>query len=466
MKVFLVNPYFTSHIIIPPLGLGYLSSYIKKKQPDVKISIIDCLRDNIKNERLSRMIEQEKPDLVGLTTYSLFFDSVKDIIRKIKAYESGIKIVIGGPHVSALPEFSLKDTNGDFAIFGEGEETFSELVRTLQDRENDFSAVKGLCYRNQENNIVKNNQRPLLKEINSLAWPDWQQINPNDYPPAPHGGVYKRFPVAPIMTTRGCPYQCKFCGSHSIWGNEIRFRSKDDVVDEIEFLVNKYGVREFHFEDDNFTFSKEHSISICEEIIKRNLNIVWTCPNGVRIDAIDDDVLQVMKKSGCYLLAFGLESGSQEILNKMNKHLDKSIVYDVLKKVQNCGIETWGAFIIGLPGENKKTVNETLNFAKKLPLDRAQFCKFMPIPGTELFEPWLKQQNIENLGDVCWGDLSFFGKSVFDIEDFDKEELTKIHTKAFLSFYGRGSVFLKMIQKVRPHQLGFMAKRLREYIFK
>jgi radical SAM superfamily enzyme YgiQ (UPF0313 family) len=466
MEIILVNPYFYSHIITPPLGLGYLSSNLRRRCGGVNVSILDCLVDNVTNFGLLKLIAQKKADLIGLTTYSMFYENVRDITKAIKKMNRDIRVVIGGPHVSALPRFSLEDTSADFAVFGEGEETLAELVNKLCADNNDFSTIGGICYRDNNNKIIQNSHRALIKDISSIPWPDWQLINPNKYPKAPHGGFYKRFPIAPIITTRGCPFSCLFCGTKVTWTDTIRYRNKEDVVDEMEYITKKYGVREFHFEDDNFTLSRKHAVAICEEIIRRKLNIIWACPNGVRIDALDDELLRIMKRAGCYLLAFGIESGSQETLNKMNKKLDLGIIDNVLKRVRNIGIETWGFFIIGLPGENERTVMKTIRYARELPLDRAQFCIFTPIPGTPLFKLWLKQQDIQNLSDIKWSEFNFSGRCILNDTVLNKRALSSLQRKAFISFYCRPRIAFNIISKIKLSQLRFMIRRIREYILK
>ena len=465
MKIILVNPYFKSHIIIPPLGLAYLASYLRHKDSEIDISLIDCLRDGISNSRLTEIISRENPDLLGFTVYSLFYENVKDVIRKIREKNGAVRIIIGGPHVSALPVFSLEDAGADFSAFGEGEETLAELADTLMAGENVFSAIKGLCYHDSDGRIMQNPPRAEPADINSIPWPDWQLIRPDKYPPAPHGAIFKRFPIAPVITTRGCPFTCTFCATRLTWGNRIRYRSENDVVNEIEYLVKTHGVREIHFEDDNLTLSREHVTAICKEIIRRELDIVWACPNGVRIDTLDEELLNLMKNSGCYLLAFGIESGSQDTLDKMNKNLDKNKVYEVLRKTKEAGIETWGFFILGFPDESREDIMQTIAFAKKLPLDRAQFCNFAPLPGTALFNSWLKQRGIKELSQVRWDSFSFYGRNIFS-NKLSPESLGGLQNRAFISFYFRPMIALKILFKIRIRQWRFIVRRLAAYIFR
>lgn len=459
MKIALVQPYFPTHIAAPPLGLGYLAGYLRSYGH--KVELFDCAAKEITTEKLVEILKKKKPNLIGITVFTMFYPQVKETIKELKKMNS-VPIVIGGPHVTALPRFSLKDTEANFAVIGEGEKTLLELVTTIEEGKREFSGVRGLAIKTKTGKIIENKRRPLIKNLDSLPFPAWDLIEPHKYPPAPHGAFYKRFPVAPIITTRGCPYNCSFCASKITWEQKLRFRDPQAVVDEIEFLVKKFGVKEFHLEDDNFTASRKHAMAVCQGIIKRNLDIVWACPNGVRVDCLDEELLRVMKKSGCYLLAFGIESGSQKVLDRAKKNLDLKLIPKTLKMVKKVGIQTWGFFIIGLPGETKKTVQRTIRLAKKLPLDRAQFCKFTPLPGTIIFEEW---KGSRNLRDLPWGRINFFGDCVYDTEELTSRQLTVFQKKAFRAFYFRPQIFWKTIMSMKFRQFKWILRRFRDYFY-
>lgn len=459
MRIILLQPYFDSHIVTPPLGLGYLaSSLLARNRYDVEI--IDCNAWSIKPSLLLNILKVKNPDLIGVTILTNFFTEAKDIILKIKELTS-VKVVVGGPHVTALPEFTLQETNADFAIVGEGEQSIVELTEFLESKNKDISSINGLVYK-ENGRIIRNSSKKLVEDINNLPFPAWELLRPQNYPPAPHGAFYKRFPVSPIITTRGCPYSCKFCSSFLTWGNTIRKRTPNSVVDEIQYLKEKHNIKEFHFEDDNFTISKEHAISICEEIIRRKLNIAWAAPNGVRIDALDDELIRIMKLSGCYLLAFGIESGSQSILDKMNKKLNLKNTMSILKLVKKHNIETWGFFIIGLPNETRETVKETIRLSRILPLDRAQFCNFVPLPGTDIFNDWIKDKS---LSDLEWKNLSFSGDAVFRTKELSEEELTLLQKVAFRSFYFRPKILFRTLLKMKPRQIKWILRRIKAYSY-
>ena len=460
MNITLIQPYFDSHIVAPPLGLGYLAAALKKAGHSV--TIIDCVLKDIAIDALPRVVGGGFPDIIGLSIYSNYYTEARQAINALRSHLDA-PIVIGGPHVSALPDFSLTDTGADFAIVGEGEDSFVRLVTMLEAKGSDYGSIPGVYYFDRKNkSVVKNPERRYREDISSLSWPAWDLLRPDRYPPAPHGALYRRFPVAPVITTRGCVYNCLFCGACAIWGKEIRRRNHVEIVDEIEYLTKEFNIREIQFEDDNITFFKEHVYDLCNEIIRRKIDIVWSCPNGVRVDTIDKEMLKVMKASGCYLLSFGIESGSQEILDAMGKRLRLDLVRDVITLVKRSGIETWGFFIIGLPGETRTTARKTIDFARSLPLDRAQFCNFTPLPGTRIFDDWTKGKR---LSEIAWSDLNFSNKSLYSTPGLSSDEINALQRQAFRAFYLRPRILLKIVLKIKIGQIKWLIKRILAYSY-
>jgi len=444
MKIALIRPHYYTHLITPPLGLGYLASYLKKAQHQVEI--IDGLNLTLSNQEIAQRVKGA--GLAGITCLSDFYSEVKDLVGQLK--RENLPVVLGGPHVTALPQESLQDTGADFVVAREGEETLLELANCLENNSSTH-AIKGLM--NLQGGLTK---RGFIANLDSLPFPDWAQIDPRCYRKAPHGAIIKRFPAAPVITTRGCLYSCTFCASPYLWQNSIRFRSPENVVDEIEYLVRDFGVREIHFEDDNLTLKKEHIGRIADLIIQRNLDISWATPNGVRADTLTVDLIRLMKKSGCYFLAFGIESANQQILDTVHKDIDLGVVERAVRLSHKEGILTQGFFIFGLPGETEETIQETIHFAKAIPLDRAQFLLFDPLPGSQLWQElegaWDATEDRRSYQEVKWVPPTI-----------QRGILEKAPAEAFRSFFFRPRQLFKVIRYARLSQIPFLLRRLKDF---
>lgn len=449
MKLILIRPNYKSHIITPPLGIGYLASYLKKAGIEVKI--IDGLRDKISKEQILKKILEEKPDAVGITCLTAFYDEVVALSNLLK--NNNILCIIGGVHPTFLPYSTLLDSRADFVICGEAEIALLKLIK------NNFIhyGIKGIYTINDlksDDDLAE--KATTVQDLDEILFPDWEQINPNLYSKAPHGAITKSFPIGTIITTRGCPYECVFCASPKFYDRKIRFRSPENVIKEIKYLIEKYGVREIHFEDDNLTFKRQHIEQICNLMIKNKLKISWACPNGIRADKVDEDLIRLMVKSGCYYFAFGIESANPDILKNIKKREGLETIKESIKIADKHGVSCQGFFIFGLPGETAKTIKETMDFAKKTKLSRAQFLILDVVPGAELWYT-LKDEFKPN-----WSKDSF-KEPEWIPEGLTKEKLMKAQSKAFRIFYLRPAIILKLIKLIRFSQMRFLIQRFREY---
>lgn len=449
MKVILTRPFYHSHLITPPLGLGYLSSYIKSAGfSDTKI--LDGLNLELSNREITEICKKDKCDIVGISIISDYRSEAFDLSRKLK--EAGIKVALGGPQITALPQISLNESGADFAICGEGEITFLELLRRISAGNSNFNNIPGLYTKDIKENI----HREFIEDLDMIPFPDWEEMNPAKYKKAPHGGLIKNFPVAPVVSSRGCPFECTFCASPNLWKKKIRFRSAKNLVDEIEYLVHRFKVKEIHFEDDNLTLKKSHIEGICGEILKRNLSISWATPNGIRVETVTPDLLKLMKRSGCYYLAFGIESGSQNILDNIKKKTKLETIEYAVRKASKAGILTQGFFIFGLPGETRETIDETIKFAKKIPLDRAQFLILDILPGSELFEKTDPEK-------LCASDYRSYQEVSWIPEGIDKTTLQDAPGKAFRSFFLRPRQIFSLLKFFNFSQVIFVLRRIKDF---
>jgi len=445
MKVLLIQPNFDAHIVHPPLGLGYLAAYLEKNNHEV--AIFDATLKNASLEQTLLAIKIFLPNLVGITVLSRGHNKAREIINEIKKIFPKLPVVIGGTQVTAAPAEVMADFKADFAVIGEGEITLAELVSALGGK-NKFSDIDGLAYR-EKKKIRINHKRKLIENLDKIPFPAWHLMPPGQYRIAPILEPIHASPVAPILTSRGCPYNCSFCASNVTWQRKLRFRSPENVIGEIKLLKEKYGVKEIHFADDNFTMDTKRAEEICDRLIEENIDLPWQCPNGVRIDRLPLSLLRKMKKAGCYAVGLGIESGNQKILDKNSKNLNLKVVPQVLEDLRKVGIESYGFFILGLPGDTKQTINETINFALTNPFDRVWFNLFTPYPGSPAFNNWLGNRRV---GDIDW-DKHDCSTAVAKLRGVSGKELEKLQKAALRKFYLRPKNLFKLLVRLRPREI-------------
>lgn len=454
MQVLLIQPEYKDTWGSTPVGLGYIASVLENDGH--KVSFYDLTKAPLSDEKFKKYVSEASPELIGISLMCRALPEVRRLVYNIRKV-SDVPICLGGPQATTLPEFTLEYTKADFAVIGEGELTTKELVSHLEEGGGNFSEINGLAFfGNKKVNI--NKPRGLIKDLDQIPFPAWHLMPPSEYKIAPVLSHAKRYPIAPLVTTRGCPYNCNFCGGPIIWKRRFRMRSPKNVVDEIEMLMKRYGVKEIFISDDNFTLIKEHAIGICNEILERNLNISWACPNGVRVDRLDRELLQIMKKAGCHLIGLGIESGNQEILNRANKHLDLKLVSKVVKEAKQIGITTYGFFIIGLLGENPQTIRQTIDFAKGLPLDRAWFNILVPYPGTEIFTEFTRSKSLK---EVDWKNIDATTGMIatgIKYQELTAEDLVYWQRKAAREFYLRPKILINVLKNIRYDGLKTMTR--------
>lgn len=447
MKILLLQPNFDSHIVHPPLGLGYLASSLR--QYGYRPFLYDGTLKNASLDDFASAVEKIKPDLIGISVLTRGHGKAKEMIRILKKKFPKITIVIGGTQVTAAPKEVILDLGADFGVIGEGEVTLLELVKELEKTKNNFRKINGLAYKTAFGKFKINAPRELISNLDDLPFPAWDLMPPKEYRIAPILEPARGSPIAPIMTSRGCPFNCTFCASNVIWKRRIRFRSVENVIAEIKMLKEKFGIKEFHFCDDNFTMDIKRAERICDALIKEKINLPWQCPNGVRIDRLTIPLLKKMKRAGCYSVGLGIESGNRRILKKINKQLDLKIIPNVLKNLKRIGIESYGFFILGLPGETKKTAQETIDFALKYPFDRVWFNIFTPYPGSPSFSDWIGERKFN---EIDW-DKHDCSTAVMAENDLTAKDIENLQRKATRKFYLRPKTLFKIISSLGPREI-------------
>ena len=414
---------------MPSLGLGYLAAIAQAAGHEV--SILHSLKEKITFEDFERLVSEKKYDLIGIQMFTFDVTPVKKHLAIIKKINPKIITILGGAHPSGDAENILNSfPEADFAFRGESEIGWSQMLKMISASETDYASVSNLIWRN--GSTVSLNPIAVVRDLDSLDKPAWNLMDPRTYPEAPHGGFFKSFPTAPIIITRGCPMSCTFCAGKTVTTRDIRKRSAANVVDEIIYLRDKYGVHDFLIEDENFTLHHELVSAFCNLLIEKKAGVTWSCPSGVRLDTLNLEMLKKMEESGCHSLSVGVEFGSQRIHDLTKKRLNLKVIKEKVALIGQTHIKTTGFFMFGIPGETESEMRETIKLAKELAIDRAQFNNFMPLPGTEVYKA------LQTSGKLHVDTNHYFVHDVGYVpEGMTREQMKGIQRSAYMQFYLR-----------------------------
>lgn len=396
---------------IPPLGLASVAAFLETHNFDVKI--IDTLAEGqntiIRNrnkirvgltpKEISQKITYYKPQIIGISSmFTVYAPDAHEVAKIAKSIDPETLIVFGGSHASVLPDSVLADKNVDLVVIGEGEETMLEIAQRFKKKQN-VSGIPGTVARNKYGKITRNPPRPHIANLDSLPMParhllplDIYLNNTNEI----SSTFAYRHPSTPVITSRGCPGNCIYCAVPGIWGRTWRPHSAKRVVDEIAFLNKRYGIKEVQFLDDNISVNKKRLEDICDDLISRNLDIKWTTPNGIAIWTLDKPLLQKMKKSGCYRLTFGIETGHPDTQKFIRKQLNLNLASQVMKSASDLGLWIFSTYIIGFPYETESLIKSTFNYALKSYSDFVVFILLMPFPNTDVTKIMLKEKILKS----------------------------------------------------------------------
>lgn len=458
MKVLLINPLTLEDSMVnitPNLGLGYLATSLRNNGFDV--DIWDGVKNDMTRKKLEERLKITDYDVAGFQVYTRSVKETADGLEMVKSINPKVITVIGGPHPSGDPDGSLNHLKTDYGFRGEAEIGLVQLLKKISGQEEiPFEDIQNLIWK-KDGTVISNMLQPI-DDLDVVGIPSWDLIDPNDYPYAPIGAFSKKFPLTSISSTRGCPYSCTFCANNTIMGRKVRARSTEIVLEEMELLHDKYGVREFQIIDDNFTSKKELTLGVCNGILERGWDISLSFPNGVRLSTLDEDILNLLERAGCYSLGLGIESGSPRTLKNMKKaqSIDEikekvNLIHDVTK------IRTTGFFIIGYPTEEKEDIMQTLRLSRELPINRAQFTICLPVPGSEMTEKMIKEGKLK---DIDFSDISF-QNIVHTPENITLEELKKFRVQAYIGFYLRLRIIFGLISEIQSlEHVKFLVRRV------
>ena len=452
MKILLINPPNQNEITgclpafvtrqrgyNPPLGLLYLAGYLQQYN-DHHVKIIDSQVEEIDFDQLKSKVSKYGPDVVGITALTMTLLDVMMTVRAVKETNKDIRIVLGGPHVHLYPQETIELDGVDYVVQGEGEKVFCELVDNLDNKEV-LKSIKGFVFKD-EGEIVNTGLSVLTEDIDSLPFPARNLIPYNKYTSI----LTKETVVTTIFTSRGCPYACSFCDRHHL-GKKFRARSAKNVLDEIQECV-EMEIKGFLFYDDTFTINKQRVIEICQGIIDRGLDITWSIRS--RVDTIDAEMLSCLKKAGCQVINYGVESGSDKVLKRLNKGISIDKVYETFDLTRKSGIQALAYFMIGNPAEQKNDIYETFKVMHQLKPDYVHIAILTPFPGTKIYSEALDKKIIPY---DCWKEFAKKPYSDFVMphwgENFSMGELEEILIKGYKGFYCRGSYILRSLLKIR-----------------
>lgn len=415
-------------VLYPPLGLCSLAAYLEKGGHEVQI--IDAEAEGLDTTQVVDRIGTAAPDIVGITATTPMMPGTEALAQEIKG-RLDVPVVIGGPHVTAMPLETLRRCGYfDYGVYGEGEVTFSDLVSGLE-KGGEIEEVRGLVYR-RDGEVMKTEARPLLKDLDALPFPDRGLLKLENYRwSVPKKGVTE---FTTIMSTRGCPFHCVFCSQSTVFGREVRYRSPDNLLDEMEGIVKKFGIRHFVFIDDTLTLKRQRVVEICRGILDRDLEVTWE--GWTRAHTVDEELLRLMKEAGLVRISFGIESGNPEILKAIKKGVTLEQIKKAYRMAKEVGLETRGSVMLGHPFETGRTAMETLEFIRDLKdCDQVHINITTPYPGTELYDMVARGEGGIKLLTDDFSEYRRYGDAVIEVNDLKREDLVGLQKRGFLMFY-------------------------------
>lgn len=442
----------------PHVGIAYLIAVLKKNENLVEV--FDCgLNDS--DEELYSKIEEFDPAIIGITGFSYAYGYLEETINKLKV-KFKIPIIIGGPHVSATNAEILEKTSADFGFYGEGEEAFPIFLKEFAKDKPRYENVPGLIWKKGKK-IIQNNPPEFILDLNKLPFPDYEAFGLDKYL------CYKE-KFLPILTSRGCPYQCNYCSVRLSMGYRFRPRNPQNVIDEIKHWYNK-GFWTFDINDDCFTLDMDRSEKICDLIIKNKLKVKFQLYNGVRVDRVTPHLLKKLKKAGCSFIAFGCEAGNEETLKSIKKGITLDQVRKAVDWANQAGIKNAVNFIIGHKEETYEQALDSLKFAESLPTNFVNFYNLVPYPGTEVYDWASKNAKFLVNEKTFLKNISYRDNiPIFETKEFTKGQREEIMEKGFALYERKVLEFRlgKILGRVFFYltRVSFMGKFFRNLVYK
>jgi radical SAM superfamily enzyme YgiQ (UPF0313 family) len=423
---------YLKHITNRSPSIGLLLLAAKAREIGYNPKIIEGDLEGLSPEKIAQIILDEKPKFLGLTLFTVGVFNASIIARIVRQKNPDIVILVGGPHISSMGyETMVKFPEFDVSVIHEGELILENLLRNIENGDS-LSEVNGIMYRDETGAIRRTSPPPNIEDLDSLPRPAWDLLPnfPEAYLPAIYD--YPRAPVATYSASRGCPFLCEFCDT-STFGGKIRYNSPQHVYDIMKHLSQEYGIKHLQFVDDLFVAHNQRVQEFSKLLIANPIDMTWSCT--ARVNTVKPDTLKLMKKAGCWEISFGLESGSDFLLDEMKKSQKVSTAVNAVKWTHEAGIRVKGLFMLGYPGETKETIQLTKEFVQSVPLTTMNLSKFTPYPGSPIYKKLygtsIREEDWERLNGMNF---------VYQAEGFSEEELDKEYKEIIKSFYKRPQI--------------------------
>jgi len=422
MKISLVYPSSVQPLISgffhPPLGLAYIAAVLR--EAGHVVNIID-LNFCVNWKQLEAELSKAKPDAVGISCMTTMMSDALKVAELVKR-SLNCPVILGGPHPTILPEDTLLNENVDYVVEGEGEITMGELIHNLEERKN-VKTVSGVWYK--EDGIIKRtNPRSHIENLDQIPFPARDLLSKE----------YFRYGYADVIASRGCPFNCSFCQPtlRRLFGPKVRFRSPANIVNEMEYLKQTIKIKHVKFVDDTFGINRHWISELCLEMKKKSLDLTWDCNS--RVNIVSKDLLLMMKKAGCTKISFGVESGSQEILDFLNKGTTIQQILNAFRICKEVGVRTHAYLMIGSPGETEKTITETKSLINKINPDEIYISITTPLPKTKLYDDLVEKGLVTA---KTWEDFDYYKKCLIKLENLAPSEILEMRRRITRNFWLR-----------------------------
>lgn len=428
----------------PPLGIASIAAVLE--QAGYSVKILDAFTLNMQHEEIINNVKAENPKIIAAASVTANFPITMDLLRDFKKELPHVKTIYGGPHATILPETAIGKEGVDFVVIGEAEYTVRDLVEHLLQGKGNYKEIPGICYLNENKKTVRTAARELIKNLDELPMPAYHLLPMDKYRAYAALDVGRKFST--MMTSRGCTARCAFCTSVQMNQYKWRQRSPVAVADEIEYLNKTYGISHMYFQDDEFTVNHKRVLEICDEIKRRNLDVIWECLT--RVSNVKEDILQKMYEGGCRSIIYGVECGYQEGIDRLKKFITLEQVERAVILTKKAGIQVKCSFLIGFPWEGEKEIRQTIAFAKKIDADITYFNTLNPYYETPIFKEVAENNLFVGEDATNWEKHISHGTTpMVRTKYLTAEEVAYWNGRAYFELYTRPKFIIRKLKEMR-----------------